>query len=67
MKNRKRQKKKLSPDAAFLGFFLKLYISFLLVVLLLNAASKCSAKMSSGVSVLRKAVMCLVGENMNVR
>lgn len=55
----------MTPDAAFLVWFL-LYISLLLVVWLLNVASKCKAKMPSGASVLRKAVMCLVGE-MNVR
>lgn len=49
MKSGKR--KKMSPDAAFLVWFL-LYISFLLVVLLLNVASKCNANMPSGASVL---------------
>lgn len=44
----------------FLSVF-ALYVSFLLVVLLLNVASKCNTKMPSGVSVLRRAVMCLVG------
>ena len=44
--------KKLTSDAVFLVWFL-LYINFLLVALLLNVASKCNAKMPSGVSVLR--------------
>lgn len=47
---------------AFLKIVYKLFIGGFAV----NVASKCNTKIPSGVSVLRKAVMCLVGENMNV-